>query len=181
MDTLLNSSAGAAVYLRELEPRDLVQLNRWRNDPELLSHLGSNFLFIAEAVDDEWYKHYLSQRDRAIRLAIVETGSDRYIGNASLTSIHPINRSAEYSMMIGPRECRNKGYGVTITRSVLSHAFNDRGLNRVYCSVISDNTASIRMVEKSGFVQEGVCRQALFKNGRFHDVMMMAALRETWR
>jgi len=169
------------IYLRELERSDLPQLNRWRNDPELLDHLGNNFLFISGAVDEAWFENYLKSRDSAVRLAIIERETNRYIGNTSLTSIHPINRSAEYSIMLGDISCRSKGYGVLVTRMMLRHAFKDRGLNRVHSSLLTENKPSIRMCEKAGFKQEGVCRQALFKNGRFHDMLMMAALAEDFK
>lgn len=177
----LNSSADAPIYLRELGRADLSQLNRWRNDPELISHLGNNFLFIAGAVDEVWYEDYLKNRDRTLRLSIIERGLDRYIGNVNLVSIHPINRSAEISIMLGDRESRGKGYGTLITRELVRHAFQDRGLHRLYCTVVKENKASIRMFEKAGFRHEGINRQAIFKNGAFHDMVTMAILAEEFQ
>lgn len=162
------------ITLRELEKSDLAQLNSWRNDPELVASLGNNFLFISGAVDDAWFNSYLQNRDKAIRLSILSDG--KYIGNVNLTSIHPINRSAEYSIMIGVAEERGKKVGLEATQQILRHAFEDRGLNRVYLTVLSDNVAAIGLYEKVGFKREGVKRQDIFKNGQFHDVVMMAIL-----
>jgi len=36
----------------------------------------------------------------------------------------------------------------------------------------------MRAYEKAGFVREGVMRQAVFRDGRYVDVIMMAVLRE---
>lgn len=167
------------ITLRELEKSDLAQLNSWRNDPALIASLGNNFLFISGAVDDAWFENYLQQRDKVVRLSILADG--RYIGNVNLTSIHPINRSAEFSIMIGSAQERGKGVGLEATRHMLHHAFEDRGLNRVYLTVLKDNAAAIALYKKIGFKEEGVKRQEIFKNGQFHDVVMMAILREEFK
>lgn len=165
-----------SITLRELERADLPTLNAWRNDESLMASLGNNFLFITSAVDDAWFEGYLAARDKAVRLSILSDG--RYIGNVNLTSIHAINRSAEYSIMIGAAGDRGKGAGALATQHILRHGFADRGLNRIYLTVLSDNVAAIRMYEKVGFRREGIKRQDVFKNGRFHDMVMMSILRE---
>lgn len=167
----------SSIKLRELEKSDLDLLNGWRNDPEIMAALGNNFLFISSAVDEAWFEQYLQNRDKAIRLSII-TKDGRYIGNVNLTSLHPINRSAEFSIVIGPKDERRKGYGIEVTKQMLHHAFNDRGLNRVYLTVLKENKSAIKLYQKIGFKEEGIKRQDIFKNGQFHDVVMMALLRE---
>jgi diamine N-acetyltransferase len=167
------------ITLRELERSDLPTLNRWRNDPALMALLGNNFLFIAEAVDEAWFASYLAQRDRQVRLSIVEEG--RYVGNVNLTAIHPINRSAEFSLMIGEASDRGRGIGAAATRYMLQHGFHDRGLNRIYLQVLKENHAAIHLYEKAGFKHEGVKRQEIFKNGQFHDMLCMAILRSDYQ
>lgn len=164
------------IKLRELEKADLEMLNSWRNDPELMSSLGNNFLFISGAVDAAWFENYLQNRDKAIRLSIITTPDNRYIGNVNLTSIHAINRSAEFSILIGSPQDRGKGIGREATHYMLRHAFEDRGLHRIYLSVLQENTAALKLYEKIGFKKEGVKRQDIFKNGQFHDVVIMAML-----
>jgi UDP-4-amino-4,6-dideoxy-N-acetyl-beta-L-altrosamine N-acetyltransferase len=164
------------IKLRELEKTDLETLNSWRNDPELMSTLGNNFLFISGAVDAAWFENYLQNRDKAIRLSIITTPDNRYIGNVNLTNIHPINRSAEFSILIGSPQDRGKGAGRTATHHMLRHAFHDRGLNRIYLSVLKENVAALKLYEKMGLKKEGIKRQDIFKNGQFHDVVIMAML-----
>jgi len=174
----MKKHSDSPIYLRELEKKDLAQLNNWRNDKKLLDLLGNNFLFISGAVDDNWFDNYLQNREKAVRLAIILKKGDLYIGNVNLTSIHAINRSAEFSLMIGEETHRGKGIGLLATNMMLQHAFKDRGLNRVHLDVLKENAAAIKLYEKAGFKREGVKRQDIFKNGTFHDVVMMSQLKE---
>lgn len=45
--------------LRELERKDLEQINKWRNDPELIELLGAPYRFINLEVDTKWYENYM--------------------------------------------------------------------------------------------------------------------------
>lgn len=170
----------ATVTLRSLEKHDLPQLNAWRNDPALMATLGANFMFIPQQVDDAWYDSYLASRDKALRLSIL-TPDQRYIGNVNLTSIHPINRSAELSIMIGDPSERGKGYGTQSVKAAVRHGFDDLALNRIYLQVLADNEAAIRTYQRCGFSDEGVKRQEVFKCGAFHDMRCMAILRSEFR
>ena len=98
-----------SIRLRELRRDDIPLVNQWRNDPRVIEFLGANFLFIGPEIDDRWFDAYVAARDRAVRLTIETDG--RPIGCVNLTNIHPINRSAEFSIMIGDPDCWSKGFG----------------------------------------------------------------------
>lgn len=168
------------VSLREIQYDDLPLINRWRNDPEVIAWLGNNFLYIAREVDLAWYENYLQNRDKAKRFAIVDNQEGRVIGTTQLTGIHPINRSAEFSIVIGDRACRGKGAGQAATRELLRHGFEDLNLHRIFLTVLTRNQRAIHVYEKTGFVQEGIMRQCLYKQGLFEDLMLMAILKEDY-
>jgi RimJ/RimL family protein N-acetyltransferase len=63
---------------------------------------------------------------------------------------------------------------------LLRHGFGTLNLNRVYLRVYADNQYAIRTYEKVGFVHEGRLRQAVYKYGKYSDVLMMSVLREEW-
>lgn len=166
------------IHLRELCKADLELINSWRNDHEVIDLLGNNFLYIAREVDENWYENYLQTRTQNTRLAIIDSSKDLVIGTIQLTNIHPINRSAEYSIMVGNKNYWGKGVGLEATRQILSHGFNDLNLNRIYLTVLFENIRAIKLYIKAGFIEEGREREAIFKNGGFHDLKRMAVLRE---
>ena len=75
---------------------------------------------------------------------------------------------------------RVAGLGVTPTALalVLDHCFTEVGLHRVEANVRPENAASLRVVEKLGFRDEGLHRRYLFIDGEWRDHRTFALLRE---
>ncbi len=165
--------------LRELQREDMPEINRWRNDPELIAGLGAPYRYINLDVDNGWYDSYLRSRGTCVRCAIVEEGTESQIlGLVSLTGIDPVHQSAELHLMIGKAENRGRGLGTFAVRTMLRHAFENLNLHRVSLGVLESNSAAISLYEKVGFVREGVKRQSHYKNGKFVSMILMSILRE---
>lgn len=58
-------------------------------------------------------------------------------------------------------------------------AMRELRLHRLYAGVYDFNRASMRVLEKNGFADEGVQRCAIVKRGQLHDLRMYAKVRET--
>ncbi len=84
--------------------------------------------------------------------------------------------SGELGYWLG-RAFWNRGIATEATRAITEYAFRDLELVRVQTGVFSWNPASMRVLEKCGFVREGLQRQAAFKHGRFGDIVLFAKLR----
>ena len=162
------------IKLCELELHHIPQLNQWRNDPELIETLGTGFNYISEEVDRDWYRDYLANRDKSVRLAIL--AENRYVGNVNLTQINNIHRSAEFSILIGDSNFRGKGIGLHSSLEILNHGFKNLGLQRIWLSVLTSNEAAFNLYKKIGFEEEGILRKAIFKNGNFHNLQIMSLL-----
>jgi RimJ/RimL family protein N-acetyltransferase len=87
-----------------------------------------------------------------------------------------VSRSAEFAIMIGRKDYWSRGVGSLATRAMLSHAFRDRQLNRVWLNVLRSNERARRLYERVGFMKEGTLRSAAYKNGRYVDVDVMSIL-----
>jgi len=165
--------------LRELRREDMVVINDWRNNSELIRYLGAPFRYINLDVDFAWYDNYMRNRSTNIRCVIVEIDDDdRVLGIVSLTDINLINQSAEFHIMIGDKENRGKGIGYFATTEILKHAFNNMNLNRIELEVIKNNSCALKLYEKVGFKQEGIKRKSIYKNSEFKDMIIMAILKE---
>lgn len=165
------------ISLREIERTDLPYINDWRNDPEVIRLLGANFLFIGPAIDERWFDNYLANRASAVRLAIIVTATKQCIGLVNLTSIHAINRSAEFSIMLGNKTYWSRGVGKQATTKMLEHGFNDLNLHRIYLTVLKENSRAHHLYQKLGFREEGVQRESVYKAGGYSDLVMMALLK----
>lgn len=164
-------------HLRELERKDLSQINRWRNDPELIALLGAPFRYINLDVDVKWYESYMGNRGKAVRCAITEDDSDEILGLVSLVSVDYMNQSAEFHIMIGESGNQGRGIGTFAVKSMLRHAFLNMNLQRVELSVLDTNERAKHVYEKCGFVYEGRKRKARYKDGKFVDLLLYSILR----
>ena len=54
-------------------------------------------------------------------------------------------------------------------------------LNRIELSVLKNNLRAINFYKKIGFKEEGINRQAIYKNGEFVDVIIMGILKEDFQ
>ena len=94
------------------------------------------------------------------------------------SDIDRINKSAHCPSMIGDRKYWNKGYGSEARLLLLDFAFSERGFNRIWALILDNNIASRRMCEKCGYKTEGLLRQSIYKNGKFHNQIIMSILQE---
>ena len=163
--------------LRELERADMPEINRWRNDAELISHLGAPYRYINKDVDDNWFTSYMSRRNNTVRCAITKVDDDFILGLVTLSSIDYMNQSAELHLMIGDRDNRGKGIGTFAVMEILNHAFYNMNLRRVELTVLADNFPAQKLYEKCGFVREGLKREAKYKQGKFVDMYMYSVLK----
>jgi [ribosomal protein S5]-alanine N-acetyltransferase len=70
------------------------------------------------------------------------------------------------------------GYMTAAVSAVIPFAFTTLRLHRLEAACIPTNAASIRLLEKTGFVREGYAREYLCINGIWQDHLLFARLQE---
>ena len=54
-----------------------------------------------------------------------------------------------------------------------------RNLHKLKATVFAFNAGAIRCYEKCGFIREGVLRDEIYREGKYHDAIEMALIRKT--
>lgn len=72
----------------------------------------------------------------------------------------------------------NKGIMSRVVNRFADFAFEEFDLNRIYAEPYTGNTASVRVLEKAGFVLEGTLRANVFKDGKVLDQLLYAKIRQ---
>ncbi len=101
-----------------------------------------------------------------------------------VTGCHNIdwpNRAAEIGIYIGEPEKLGKGYGTEAMELLLAFCFNELNLHRVFLRVFDFNGRAIESYRKCGFKEEGRLREAFFREGHYHDIVVMSILEEEFR
>ena len=63
---------------------------------------------------------------------------------------------------------------------LLEVAFNRFNLHKVYSAVLSFNQASLRYAHTCGYREEGRLKEDHFKDGKWHDEIILAVYRDSW-
>jgi RimJ/RimL family protein N-acetyltransferase len=74
-----------------------------------------------------------------------------------------------------------RGYATEAARALLQWAFATLDLNRVQAETDTRNAASARVLEKLGFVREGMLREDCVVDGDVSDSWVYGLIRREWR
>ena len=110
-------------------------------------------------------------------LAILENQSGHVIGTIGFIWIDSEHSSAEIGYSLG-EEYWNRGYMTEAVTALIDFGFNQLYLNRIEALCDVRNTASARVLEKTGMKKEGLMRQKLYNKGEYIDVELWAVLAE---
>ncbi|WP_040952041.1 GNAT family N-acetyltransferase [Gorillibacterium massiliense] len=105
---------------------------------------------------------------------------DTIIGSASLSNIV---RGAFQSCHLGYRlagEEVRKGYMTEAVERLIEYGFQDLHLHRIEANIMPRNKASLGVVTKLGFANEGLSPKYLYINGVWEDHIHMVLLNENW-
>ena len=169
------------VYFRAFEEEDASLLYQWMNDDGLKQlSVGLNKRVCREEVE-EWIKARKRHNPYQAWFAICALESNEMIGYMCLTDIHYINSSAYFSgILIGDPNYRDGQAYIESYLFMFEYAFERLNLNRLYGSALADHKLSVTMAEVMYQKTEGVLRQSIFKNGKYHDEVVCAILKDEY-
>lgn len=168
------------VLLRPLTEEDCAgPYLEWFNDPEVCGFNGHHYFPYTYSAALAYVREVCASRTDMV-LAIVERAGNRHVGNIALQRIDFLSRSAEFSIVIGAKDCWGKGYGKEAARLLLDHGFVTLNLHRISCGTVAENVPMMRLAASLGMQQEGRRRQALYKNNRYLDVVEYGVLRDEY-
>lgn len=164
------------LVLRELRPSDAERVFAMRSDPLVMHYVNRP---LAQSMEDA---HALIDRisasvaaGDAVQWAITERGDDTFVGLIGFWRLVKEHYYGELGYTLA-RDHWGKGYISEAIGAVLDFGFNTAGLHRVEAITRPQNTASVRVLEKNGFVQEGHIKEGIFWNGAFHDSLHFGRL-----
>ena len=166
------------VKLRKLAESDTANIVRWRNSPSVKCNLYSQ-----EDITEEQHLHYfhnIVENGKCAQYIIVvedENGS-RDIGKTFIKNIDRHSNKGEFGIFIGEESARGKGYAKYAIAEILKIAFEKMNLHRVYLSVMADNLPAIKAYEKAGFSIEGTMVEDYLRDGRYINIVFMAAIQK---
>ena len=150
---------------------DAKTMKYWSSRP--IGELGEAARMVADDLN-------LQQGGSAAFWAIVLPRTGRVIGRFTLFYIDRQNRRAEVGYVIN-RQFWGKGYGTEVLAAMLETCFDRLELHRLEADIDPDNAASLALLRKFGFREEGRMRERWLLGDEWRDSIVMALLSTDWR
>jgi RimJ/RimL family protein N-acetyltransferase len=165
---------GKLVRLRALEALDEPLVYRWINDPEVAQWLMARLPFSHQQIHD--YIAQSSPSYEEARFGIESRSDGSLIGVCYLALTALPDRRARLGIEVGDRARWGRGYGTDAMVTLCRYGFAMMNLHRIELEVFRENERAIRVYERTGFRVEGTRREAAWKFGRYHDLVLMGLL-----
>ena len=114
--------------------------------------------------------------DLAYAFMIFRSADNALVGGLTLANIRRgVAQAGSIGYWIGAPFAR-KGYMTAAVRALVPFCFRTLRLHRLEAACIPANTASVALLEKTGFAREGYARSYLCINGTWQDHLLYARL-----
>lgn len=164
----------AGIYLRRMTYEDTDLIVKWRNSDGVRRRFIYQELFTREG-HEQWIRTKVETGD-VVQMVICELSSGKPLGSVYIRDIDRQHNKAEYGIFIGEPSARGRGLGTAAAKLMLRYCFEEEKLHRIYLRALADNVAAVRSYEKAGFQREGYLKEDVRIDGRYVDIIWMAAL-----
>jgi diamine N-acetyltransferase len=159
--------------LEPLSPAHLPHVMTWVNDREVMQYFANRQTTITEDEERTYIDALVqSKNDRAYSIF----DGDSYVGQCSLNQIYWPAKNGRLFIVVR-REMQGRGLGPAAIARLLSIAWDELDLHKVWLIVRRDNRTAQAMYLQLGFDFEGVLGDEYFVGGRWFDMIRMAILR----
>jgi aminoglycoside 6'-N-acetyltransferase len=169
---------GSLIDLRPIAESDLALLEAWEADPDYDGEYNSFTLRHPGLRRRAHAEHGFLDDEQGKLLIVTKAGEP--CGDISYRRVAygpgVANRVYEIGITVAPSH-RGRGYGTEAQRFLTAYLFATYPIARVQATTDITNVAEQRALERAGFTREGVLRQAQWRSGGWHGMVMYSKLR----
>ncbi|MBI4738040.1 GNAT family N-acetyltransferase [Candidatus Woesearchaeota archaeon] len=164
------------LYFRIMEERDLEPMRILHNDPSTLYNL-TDITPVNEVMQKKWFES-MSQSKSSKRYVVCtkQGGSEVILGLVRFNEIDFVNRNMLVGLDIMP-QFRGQGLGTKTYKLMCDYCFKELNMHKVTLYVGNFNDRGKHLYQKMGFKEEGVLKEALYRDGKYHDCIIMSLFR----
>lgn len=149
-------SVSDGLQLRLLQIEDFLKVVEWNRDMDehfLYQWAGRGYDYpITIWQYSKRLENGVNKKNASTYIYAIETDGGEMIGTIELTGIDYDKKLATIGrFIIGPKECRGKGYGQKALTLLIEKAFSEFGLRMLFLKVFDFNVGAVRCYEQVGF------------------------------
>ncbi len=180
MTIIFPNLATDRLLLRPISPQDLAFVFQHFSDPAVGRFLLDDDLVTTHAESQAIIDFFNKPGEVTCNRWIIERKEDhRPIGTCGYHKWSRRDHRAEIGYDLGPYAWR-QGYMSEALKQVASFGFVDLQLNRIEALVYPENVASLKLLERQGFVREGLLRDVLCRDNVYYDHWLLSLLKREW-
>ncbi|WP_100372328.1 GNAT family N-acetyltransferase [Bacillus sp. FJAT-45037] len=166
------------LILRKVKKEDAKDILNYLSDKEVMKYYGLEpFNSINDALDEiSWYQS-IQNNKTGIRWGITLKEQGVMIGSCGFHNIVSKHSRAEIGFELSKEQWGN-GIAVEAVETIISHGFEHLNLQRIEALIEPPNLSSQKLVEKIGFIREGLLRSYEFTCGEYDDLYMYSLLKQ---
>jgi [ribosomal protein S5]-alanine N-acetyltransferase len=152
---------------------DAESLHHQANNRQVSMHLRDRFPYPYDIEHARTFLGWIAKQPAPTVWAI-DVGGEA-VGGIGIELHTDVERvSAEIGYWLG-QPFWGQGIATAALTAVTAQVFKDYQLTRLYAVPFADHIASVRVLEKAGYVREGHLRQSAVKEGKIRDQLLFAA------
>ena len=166
------------VIIREAKPSDATQIiaymNRLSEEPNSNIEISPGE-FDRTVEEEAGFLAEFATSDNSVYLVAEHNGKIVGLLNCRGSNRAAIRHAVTLGMSVD-QDWRGQGIGSQLMVRAIEWAKNTGTVKRIELAAFARNTIAIQLYEKFGFVLEGRRRKAGFRDGEYHDGVIMALL-----
>lgn len=169
------------LILRQIDDKDVTHLFELLSDEQVAKY---DYFYPVKSNEEvlrfiQRYKDELEEGEE-ITWGVTLKETNKLIGTCCLGDFDEGARRAEIGYAI-VRSQWGQGYATEAVREVVRYGFEYMQFNRIEATITPGNDASIQVLKKMNFVQEGIVRERDLIKGKLEDGIIMAMLKREYK
>jgi ribosomal-protein-alanine N-acetyltransferase len=168
------------LLLRKLTPEIFDYIYTQYSDAELMDFLGTA-TEVALTIEKEKHRKGLTTYNKSFcYFQILDKNTQKIMGWCGYHTWYLDHNRAEMGYGLFDDTYKQKGIMTEAAKLILDYGFEQMKLQRVEALIGKDNTASLSLVKKLGFTQEGILREHYFTNNTMEDSVVFGLLKQEY-
>jgi RimJ/RimL family protein N-acetyltransferase len=145
---------------------------KWLNNPKVNKFIGDNpgkQTTLKKQI--KWFDDYQKSNNKKF---FTICSYEKPIGFMGLSNISKINKNADLFIAIGEDDYRGKGFARKAIVWLINFGFKKLKLRKINLGVIEENISAIKLYKSVGFEIEGIMRDEIYFEKKFHSFYSMA-------
>lgn len=107
---------------------------------------------------------------------LIEKDTNKVIGWCGYHTWFTQHHRAELGYMLYTDEVKQKGYMKEALKPIIEYGFTQMKLNRIEALIAPENVASLKLIHRFNFKQEGILKNHYLKDGVYEDSVIFGLL-----